>query len=65
VRGEIAPKAHRGLTALLALLAFACGGLVVGWVREHRAALAYLRTAECLRSIAEEDRVPQDRECAP
>jgi hypothetical protein len=33
-----------------------CAALAVAWMREHRA-------AECYRSAAEEDRVPQDREC--
>jgi hypothetical protein len=33
-----------------------CAGLAVAWVREHEA-------AECYRWAAEQDRVPQDREC--
>ncbi len=65
MRGEVAAKGHHSLLGLLAVLAFVCGALAVGWAREHRAALAYRQAADCLRSIAEEDRVPQDKECPP
>ena len=59
------PQVNRSLLVLLAVLAAACGALAVGWAREHQAALHYRKAADCLRSIAEEDRVPQDRECPP
>jgi hypothetical protein len=35
-----------------------CAALAAAWTREHGA-------AECYRSAAEDDRVPQERECGP
>jgi hypothetical protein len=40
-----------------------CATLALAWVREHRAAMAERNIADCFRGVAEEDRVPQDREC--
>jgi hypothetical protein len=40
-----------------------CATLALAWGVEHRAALAQRSIADCFRSVAEEDRVPQDREC--
>jgi hypothetical protein len=40
-----------------------CVGLSLAWTHEHALALTYRSVADCFRSVAEEDRVPQDREC--
>jgi hypothetical protein len=45
------------------LLALMCVAVAAAWVREHRAAMAERSIADCFRGIAEENRVPQDRDC--
>jgi hypothetical protein len=42
-----------------------CAVLAAAWLREHEAALTARGVADCLKSIAEEDRIPQERECRP
>jgi hypothetical protein len=46
-----------------AALALMCAGLALAWSHEYALALTYRGIADCFRSIAEEDRVPQDKEC--
>ena len=53
------------LSAISVALAGMCAALAAAWAHEHAQGLSYRREADCLRSVAEEDRVPQDRECPP
>jgi len=49
-RGAI--RTHRALLAALAVLAFACGVLAVGWKHDHD-------RATCWRDIAEDGAAPE------
>jgi hypothetical protein len=42
-----------------------CAVLAQAWVRALRDVEAYRAQAACYSAVAEEDRVPQDRECPP
>jgi hypothetical protein len=48
------------ISASLALITLL---LAVAWVREHDRAERFQAVSDCLRGVAEEDRVPQDHEC--
>lgn len=59
-----ATRTVRFLAAISVLLAVMCAGITVAWVQAHDRVIQQRQIIECYRSVAEEDRVPQDRECA-